>query len=275
MARQSLSTNFKLHKKICALLGILLLWALAITGCSGFQSMPDQPPLDPELEETLSQIRAINQDLHTFKATGRIIVHRKGEVQIRQRAAWAGHEQTQLRLSILGIDGRPYLSLVRNGQRLEILSHTTGKLDTYTMGEGAIRRLANIDMPADHFVAMLLGRISLQQFHSASMEFINEREAVITLRTRRGRILQCIYFRRNPLEVYRIQNYTSFGSLGYQVDFAAYLDYGDHRIPTRMDISDRQDDHLAIKIQRYWPNVTLPKKIFSLEPLSAISKGSG
>jgi len=269
-----LGRNHQVPAARCAALGLAL---LVLAGCAGMGGRTGTVPINPRAQEMLSRLAHTNAKLGSFKASGRIAIRQKGELKINQRSLWAGQGLDKLRLTILGIDGRPFTSMVRDGQWLYLLLHPEGRLERLQLNAGGLHRLARMELSADDLTQLLLGQIPLADHKHVAMSPAPSPDSgwVLVLRGRWQKVLQRIYFKREPLQVYRIERLDSFGTLRYRADLAVSRDFGPFRIPCRIDISDGQQDGLTIELQRYWPNSTLPAGIFTLKPPAAADGQQG
>jgi hypothetical protein len=246
-----------------------------LAGCAGISGRSTPAPLDPPVEALISQLSRRNSDLKTFKASGRVAIHHKSQFKFNQTGLWAGLGRAKMRLTLLGIDGRPITSMVRDGKRLDLLFHPQDRLETLQIGESGLQRVTQIEFSPDTLAALLLGQIPMENYRTAEIVSAAGRGALLALKGRWGKTLQRIYFTPDTRQVQRIETYNARGNLRYQADLGPPRTHDGFQIPSRIDIRNDQDDRLSIEIQRYWPNAPLPEGIFSIEPATQGRAGPG
>ena len=260
----------------CKCAPVLLLVLFYLNGCTTLPGEPGSILPTPEVEDILEYFQRANAEVTTFKASGRITVWRNDEFLFNQSVLWAGQSPDRLRLTIMGIDGRPHMSMVSDGDWLVVLLHSEGRLEKLAIRDNGLQRLAGITLPPEDLGDLLVGRIPLMDHRQASIRPAPapERGFILELKGRWGKIRQRIYFTQPEMQVYRLEVFSGWGGLRYRAELEPSRQAEGFRFFPRLEISDGHQDLLKIEIRRFWPNTPLPDGIFRLSPPQAAAHRS-
>lgn len=268
------ANNYLKHSCQCA--SALLLVLVFVSGCTTMPAETGPISPTPGADDILEFIQRENSDVTTFKASGRITVWRNDEFLFNQSALWAGQRPDRLRLTIMGIDGRPQVSMVSDGDWLEVLLHSEGRMEKLAIRDNGLQRLAGITLPPKDLGDLLVGRIPLVDHRRAAIRPAPapEHGFILELKGRWGKIRQRLYYTRPEMQVYRLEVFSGWGRLRYRAELEPPRQAEGFRFFPRLEISDGHQDLLKIETRRFWPNTPLPDGIFRLSPPQAAVRRS-
>ncbi|WP_207688106.1 lipoprotein insertase outer membrane protein LolB [Desulfonema limicola] len=230
-----------------------------MTSCTG---MTDIPSISREAASLIAVLENQNNRLKTFKGTGKLAVRDQFNVQ-NSRAAWIGHRNEKLRISILNISGQPAVSFASDGNYFYAVSHFDSRFYKAKSSDPGLGQFMAIPVKTSELIHILCGKVPVKDFYSAQI-IANNDDYILVLKTFWGNIREKIWFNKQTKQVARFEIYGSGQNIQYQVDFDNYQSVSEYTIPFNLSISDK-DSQIELEIDRYWADPPVSSTVFILK----------
>ena len=188
-----------------------------------------------------------------------------GSQTITARAAWAMAVPGRLRVELLNMLGQPMTSLASDGQFITIISHHDQSHYRFIQSRSALKRLIHLPIGIEELQALLAGRPPLPPYCAAQID-----GQAIVLKNRWRTILAKLFLDETD-QVQMLKVYDDDGALRYQVRWLQWQVVGPYTVPRRLQVDGGQGQRLNLTMDRFWADVQLSPKTFSLEPTSQIN----
>jgi len=206
----------------------------------------------------------VNRTLLSSRGIGRLEFSSSGRTQ-RLRFAWVGAFPGKLRVVLLGLDGRPLVTVATDGNGICLLDHTTGKFHRESPPGGRLKALADLPLHLDALARLLAGRMPAFDYNRA--EPIEGRTAVedgVVLKKWWNRVGR-VYLHESQPTFTRIEAYRQTGELRYRADIKKTRQVKAFTVPRILAIHDDAGRRLTLDIERYWANEPVRPGTFRLE----------
>ncbi len=248
---------------------------LFLIGCAGLKDpgtlKPMQPAPESEMEispnSLVLTLEQTNSGLISFKGIGKIKIWNSDNLQ-STRLVWAGYKSEKLRLEILGLGGRPFSSVVYDGNRLYLSLHTERRFYQKQTRKADLSRLVSIPITVQDLLFILAGRVPLLKNAALTLEKESHGNQYILFlkkgwfRKRTGKI----YLREDMKTVWKYELFQGKNTLLYRVEFLSRKRYGDYQLPEALLFSNDLQTKIRIDVDNIWPDATLPSSVFVLKP---------
>jgi len=135
----------------------------------GLKSGGIPPGEQEEIRRILLMLAEKNDGLNTVKGIGNTKIY-NDDTAINSRLAWIGDASGKMRMAVLGIDGRPVMSLAVDDKRFYAYSHTDERFHTRKRSDDMLAPFLSIKLPYDAVSALLMGRIHMQEHSFARFQ---------------------------------------------------------------------------------------------------------
>lgn len=237
--------------------------------CAAINPKSDTParPADPgETAASLAaRVESINQTLVSSRGIGRITFSHSGQSQ-RFRIAWVSTVPEKLRAVLLGVDGRPLITISADGTWFYYRDHTTGEYRRESPQEYRLKKALHLPLDVSSLSRLLAGRVPA--FDYDRTELMSGRtpdESGIVLKKWWNKVGK-VYISESRPAITRIESYRQTGEMRYRADILEIQKVGAYRVPRVLSIHDDATSHFVLDIERYWANEPVKPGTFRLEP---------
>jgi len=250
---------------------ILLLSVFYLSACThpGFRALqkPQGPEVSSEARELLFVLEKQNNNLRTFKGTGRITLQKSGAKDAAVRIAWIGALPDRLRIMLRNVSGQPLVSVAGDGHWVYFFSHTQGKYSKQRSASTFLQRFFSDSITFEDVVRLLAGRVWVAEYGQAVVQTDESGSGyILVLKTAWGNIAEKIYFTANKRTVRKFEMFDQNGDVIYRVEFDGEQIINGYRIPGRLIFLDRHKSGFKLEIDRYWADVSVTPDTFVLAP---------
>lgn len=248
---------------------ILLALILALqTACA---SVPG--PVDAPGEDGAKLVRILenaNRTLTISKGIGRLKLNHSGSRQ-RLRIAWVSQVPNKIRLTVIGLDGRPLMTAAANESGFALQDHTSGTYQKGALEDYRLRAALNLPLDVNSLSLILAGRLPDFAYDRAVVTSgRTDEEGILVLKKWWNRIGR-VYFRKavsagSRPTITRIEAFRQTGEMRYSADIGATREVGDFVVPRTLTIQSGTTDRIVLDIDRYWVNEPVGPETFKLPP---------
>lgn len=224
-------------------------------------------PADPG--ETAASLTArsesINRTLVSSRGIGRITFTHSGQSQ-RLRIAWVSAVPDKLRAVLLGVDGRPLVTISADGTWFYFRDHTTGEYRRESPHGYRLKTALNLPLDVSSLSRLLAGRMPAFDYDRA--ERISGRtpaETGIVLKKWWNPVGK-VYLLKSRPAIAGIESYRQTGEMRYRADILETQKVKAYWVPRVLSIHDDATRHFVLDIERYWANEPVRPGMFRLEP---------
>jgi len=249
----------------CILLALMLAMQ---TACAAVPGTVDSPGDDSA--ELVQILEHTNRTLTTNKGIGRLEFTHSGSRQ-RLRIAWISQLPDKIRLTVLGLDGRPLMTAATNQNGFALQDHTTGNYQQGSLEDYRLKAALHLPLDVKSLALILAGRVPEFEYDRAVISpGRTDGERVLVLKKWWNRVGR-IYFRNAASAglqptITRIEAFRQTGELRYQADIDATRAVGDYLVPRILAIQSGAADRIVLDIERYWANEPVGPGTFRLRP---------
>lgn len=246
---------------------LLILWPMILSmlfGCEAMMGGGVRPAdLAPEVREVLSLADNQNSGLNTFKGTGKVALRSGGMLQTA-RAAWIGARPDRFRFGILDISGRPATGMAADGEFIYAVSHTQERFYKARAADPDLKRIIEIPVKIRSVIQLLIGGAPVRSFRTAEIlaDEAEERKVLI-LKDGRDRLVEKIWFSRDPFQVHAVEVYDPGKEMIFRAELADYQTAEPYLLPFVVTVFDAEN-WFQLEIDRYWLNPPTPAAAFVL-----------
>jgi len=243
---------------------VLFLAVVSIYACHPRIS-PDLGKPTTNAERLLSKLYERNKSLKTFKGIGRIRIWNASGSQ-SARMAWLGEVGGRLRVEILGPSGRPLMKLAYDGAYLYHYSMDGEGVEKHKARNPGLGHVIDVPVSIRELVFFLGGRFPVYAHGRVQLRQTGpSRTDQLLLRRPWCGVIEKIALTQDHTAVESVSIY-DWGGLSYRARLSEYRKRGDFSIPGRILISNGESAGFEIRINRYWPNVDVKDRQFSISP---------
>ena len=255
-------------------LTLLIVLILLQTGCATSIKKSDTFPKSAipgeNAESLVAKLENVNQTLVSCKGIGRMKYVQSGRSQ-HLRIAWISEVPEKLRIALLGVDGRPLITVSTDGTWFYFLDHTTGEFHKSSPDDYRLKTALRLPLDVRSLALILAGRIP--KFDYDRIEVSAGRttgETVVVLKKWWNRVGK-IYIGKSPSAIsrpaiLRIESYRQTGDVRYIADIKKIQIVKEYVVPRALTISSGQANSFALDIDRYWVNEPVTPETFILHP---------
>ena len=237
--------------------------------CATLSPKSDTPARPADPGETAARLAAraesINQTLVSSRGIGRITFTHSGQSQ-RLRIAWVSAVPEKLRAVLLGVDGRPLVTIAADGTWFYFWDHATGEYRRESSQGYRLKAALQLPLDVSSLSRLLAGR--MPAFDYDRTELISGRtpeENGIVLKKWWNRVGK-VYIDRSRPAITRLESYRQTGEMRYRADILEVQKVGVYWVPRTLSIQDDATNHFVLDIERYWANEPVKPGTFRLEP---------
>jgi hypothetical protein len=253
---------------------ILIVLILLQTGCATFIKKTDTFPKSKfpgeNAESLVEKLENANRTLVSGKGIGRMKYVQSGRSQ-HLRIAWISEVPEKLRITVLGVDGRPLITASTDGTWFYFLDHTTGEFHKSSPDGYRLKTALRLPLDVRSLALILAGRIP--EFDYDRIEVSTGRttdETVVVLKKWWNRVGK-IYISKSPPAISRpaisrIESYDQIGDVRYIADINEIQVVKEYVVPRVLTINSGGANSFALDIDRYWVNETVDPETFILHP---------
>lgn len=249
----------------CILLVLMLALQIA---CASAPGPVDSPGGDST--ELIRLLENSNQTLHTCKGIGRLEFTHSGSRQ-RLRIAWVSQMPDKIRLTVLGLDGRPLVTAVADEIGFTLQDHTTGSYQKGALEDYRFKAALHLPLDVSSLTFILAGRLPDLKYDRAVMTAgRSDGEGVLVLKKWWNQVGR-IYYRETVTAgvrpvITRIEAFRETGEMRYRADIQATREVGNFVVPKTLTIQSGTADRIVLDIDRYWVNEPVGPETFKLLP---------
>jgi hypothetical protein len=247
-------------------LGTGFIFLFVISGCTPLKPQTD-PTLDKKANLLAKDTRSLNQDILSSKGTGwvEITTHqmtthpRKDKFKL----AWAAQAPNRLRITLL-MSGHPVETIVATGEHVTFISHT-GEHPPHTTlsSDPDLERFIQVPMKLSGLIALLLGRIPLEDFDNAWFEPNKNTLPPVILTQNFKSTRQQLYVDEQN-QVQRLVSLSRDNTPLYDITYLDYQTHGQSRIPATLLIQNVAGRQILLSLTRFIPNPPIKESVFRL-----------
>ncbi len=208
---------------------------------------------------------SINRTLVSHRGIGRITFTHSGQPQ-RLRIAWVSAVPEKLRAVLLGVDGRPLVTISADGTWFYFLDHTTGEYRRESPRGYRLKTALHLPLDVRNLTLLLAGR--MPSFDYNRTELLSGRtdaENALVLKKWWNTVGR-VYIPKSQSTISRIESYRQTGEMRYRADILETQRVKAYIVPRVLSIHDDGDNHFVLDIERYWVNEPVRPGTFGLDP---------
>ncbi len=244
----------------------ILLWTAVpmLFGCQSMMGGGARPAdLSPEVREVLFLVENRNPGLNTFKGTGKVSLQGEGILQTA-RAAWIGGRPDRFRFGILDISGRPATAMAADGEFVYAVSHNRERFFKTRSTDPDLKRVIGIPVKIRSVIRLLTGGAPVREFRTAEiLDDETETGPILVLKDGRDRVVETIWFSRDPMKVLAVEMYDPGKEMIYRAELKDYQSAQGFFLPFVITLYDAEN-RFQLEIDRYWLNPPTPSAAFVL-----------
>jgi len=247
---------------------ILLALILALqTACAAVPGPVDSPGDDSA--ELARILKDTNRTLTTSKGIGRLEFTHSGSRQ-RLRIAWVSQLPGKIRLTVLGLDGRPLMTAAADESGFALQDHTTGTYQQGSLEDYRLKAALQLPLEVSSLALILAGRLPDFNYDRAVIASgRSDGESTLVLKKWWNRVGR-VYFRntvsagRQPT-ITRIEAFQQTGEIRYRADIKATRVVGKYVVPRSLSVQSGATNRIVLDIERYWVNEPVAPETFQLK----------
>lgn len=248
---------------------LLGLCALAVQSCSHIHTNYFPDPISPAAREEgraiLEAIRNTNRSLVRFKGIGAIEI--QSGPTFTARAAWAGTAAGLFRIEILGIAGRPLISLAANRESITYLAHADSTYFRKSRSGMSLEKLTAIPITVEDIVALLTGRVPVREHADAYLAASDTGSGfTLILEKEWTGVRQKIYLDETKTRIYKVEIFGITGALEFRAVLRGTRNVDTYEVPSHLVLSNEDGASCALEIDRYLANPPVPESMFTIPP---------
>jgi len=248
---------------------ILLALILALqTACASMPGPAEAPGEDGA--ELVRILENTNRTLAISKGIGRLELNHSGSRQ-RLRIAWVSQVPDKIRLTVIGLDGRPLITAAANQSGFALQDHTSGTYQKGALEDYRLKAALNLPLDVNSLSLILAGRFPDFEYDRAMVTSgRTHEEGLLVLKKWWNRIGR-VYFRKaestgSRPTITRIEAFRQTGEMRYSADIGATREVGGFVVPRTLTIQSATTDRIVLDIDRYWANEPVEPETFNLRP---------
>jgi len=248
---------------------ILLALILALhSACAVVPGPADAPAEDSA--ELVQILQNANRTLTTSKGIGRLELTHSGNRQ-RLRVAWVSQVPDKIRLTVLGLDGRPLMTAARDEIGFAVQDHTTGTYQKGELEDYGLKAALQLPLDVNSLALILAGRLpDFEYDHAMIAASKADGDRILVLKKWWNRIGR-VYFRNavsadSRPTITRIEAFRRTGEMRYRAEIGATREVGNFVVPRTLVIQSGTTDRIVLDIERYWANEPVSPETFKLPP---------
>ncbi|HUV50910.1 MAG TPA: DUF4292 domain-containing protein [Anaerolineae bacterium] len=248
---------------------ILFAAGFFLSACSGISGMKSSVPEDlHEASNLLLSLKSKNNELKTFKGTGKVTFWGKGKKGLISNIALVGSEPDKIRFVMRSLSGQPVASLACDGTWLYFLSYIDDQRFYKKPSQNStLKKFISIPIRSRDIVSILAGRIPVAEHDSAMIKKNRSRDGyLLVLKKDWENVVEKIYLDETKTTVRKIEMFDLNGLLLYQAEFIGMQNINSYLVPSRLFFSGANGDGFQLNINRYWADASISPSVFVLTP---------
>ncbi|MFO7962416.1 MAG: DUF4292 domain-containing protein [Desulfobacterales bacterium] len=255
---------------------ILLSMVLATTLFAGCGHMPGRTEEDPfglrtgdvtpserlEIRRAIQFLEDKNAGLESVKGIGNIDIYAENQV-IHGRLAWIGDAAARLRVTLIGIEGRPVMSIAVDENRFYAYSHPDRRFYTAGKSDRRLASILSIELPYDALAAFLMGRVPVPPYRFARFGE-DPFGHVLSLVVETSHDIFRIFFNGDKTRLRGMEYYGSNGELIYRAVFSGHEAVDAFVLFSSISVTDGRAAALTLDVDQAWVNVPIDPSVFTL-----------
>ena len=250
---------------------ILFSAAFFLSACGGISGMASKKSLlSEELYEAsnlLLSLKNKNNELKTFKGTGKVTFWGKGKKGLISDVAWVGSEPDKIRIVMRSLSGQPVVSLACDGRWLYFVLHRDQRFYKKPSKNSTLKKFISIPIKSSDIVSILAGRIPVVRHDSAMIKKNRSKEGyVLVLKKGWANVVEKIYLDETRTSVRKLEMFDLNSLLLYRAEFIGMQNINGYLVPSQLFFSGANGDSFRLDINRYWADVSVSPSTFVLTP---------
>ena len=252
----------------------ILFAAFFLSACGGISGMASKKSLvSEELYEAANVLLSLknkNNELKTFKGTGKVTFWEKGKKGLISDVAWVGSEPDKIRIAMRSLSGQPVVSLACDGMWLYFVLHTDQRFYKKPSKNSTLKKFISIPIKSSDIVSILAGRIPVVRHDSAMIKNRSKDGYVLVLKKGWANVVEKIYLDETGTSVRKLEMFDLNSLLLYTAEFVEMQNINGYLVPSRLFFSGANGDSFLLDINRYWVDVSVSPSTFVLTPAERI-----
>ncbi len=248
---------------------ILIILIYIQTGCANFTKKTDGFPKrktpGENAESLVKKLESVNQTLVASKGIGRMDTVHSGRQQ-HLRIAWISTVPEKLRVAVLGVDGRPLITVSADGTWFYFLDHTTGEFHKSSPDGYRLKTALRLPLGVRNLALILAGRIPQFDYDRTEVSAGRTTGETVLVLKKWWNVIGKVYIRKSPPAILRIESYRQTGEVRYIADIKETQRVKEYIVPRVLTINSSAASSFALDIDRYWANEPATPATFILHP---------
>ena len=250
---------------------ILFAAVFFLSACGGISGIASKKSLvSEELYEAANVLLSLknkNNELKTFKGTGKVTFWGKGKKGLISDVAWIGSEPDKIRIAMRSLSGQPVVSLACDGMWLYFVSHTDQRFHKKPSKNSTLKKFISIPIKSRDIVSILAGRIPVVRHDSIAIKKNRSTDGyLLVLKKDWENVVEKIYLDETRTNVRKLEMFDLNGLLLYRAEFIRMQNINGLLVPSRLFFSGANGDSFQLDINRYWADVSILPSTFVLTP---------
>ncbi|MBU4343884.1 MAG: DUF4292 domain-containing protein [Proteobacteria bacterium] len=247
---------------------ILFAAAFLLSACTGISGIKSSVSEDlHEAANLLLSLKNKNNELKTFKGTGKVTFWEKGKKGLISNIAWVGSEPDKIRFAMRSLSGQPVASLACDGTWLYFLSHNDQRFYKKPSKNSTLKKFISIPIRSSDIVSILAGRIPVAEHDSAMIKKNRSKDGyLLVLKKDWQNVVEKIYLDETRTTVRKIEMFDLNGLLLYRAEFIGMQNINSYPVPSRLFFSGANGDGFQLNINGYRADVSISPSVFVLTP---------
>ncbi len=244
----------------------LIFTQIACTAITRRHETPARPADSGENAASLvARSGSINQTLVSSRGIGWITFTHSGQPQ-RLRIAWVSAVPEKLRAVLLGMDGRPLVTISADGTWFYFQDHTTGEYRRDSPRGYHLKTALHLPLDVRNLALLLAGRMPSFDYDRTELQAGRTPDETILVLKKRWNTVGRVYIPKSRATISRIESYRQTGEMRYRADIPETQSVKTYIVPRVLSIHDNGTNHFLLNIERYWVNEPVSPETFRLDP---------
>ena len=254
----------QLHRRSVKLLAApitIILVALGLSACTRFQTTEIR--LDGAADHMIARLKRSNIDLQRFKCVGKMILATGDQPSRSFRAALAGQLDDRLRIDMFAPFGGAAGTFASDGRNLFLVMHPTREYYKKRFSGGSLRRLIHINITVDDLLALLVGRIPMEDEYLARLVPTEEGHAEFLEFVDWSRQVRQRITVDASMHPRRSEWFDRHQRMTHNLTFVGGQMIDGFWLPERIELSGPNGAQVTVVLERYEANTELDERLFS------------
>lgn len=241
---------------------LCLIFVFFIAGCAAPRPQTD-PVRDKKANNIVMSWLSKNSHVKTSKGLGWAKIETPKATN-NYRIAWAAVYPDKLRITFM-LMGMPAETIIATGEKVIFFSHTQEHA-THHVYEKDPNLDSYIQVPVhlSEIIAVLSGRLPIKEFDDVYFSPFDDSDKTLVLFRKQKGPVQHITLAENSPQIKNIISTNSQGESVYQFNIHAQASYDFGSIPSKMRVTDNNNQTLTLTISRFIANPEVKESVFEL-----------